>query len=567
MSMVILAHQREQIRALTHAFLARFFENEITSGTDDLKTSFFWLLSFLAVPGLFMPMTMAWTWQLIAKVKGPEALRELARGDKAFYLGFAMMATAAITVIAWNSLLADRRDGLVLGVLPVRPLEIVLARLGALAGYITLVGVAMNAFASLSFGLFLGSGATFAFALRGAAAHFVASVGVTMCVFLCVTGLQGVVLAAFGPRLFVRLSPLMQLALVGLVVAGFLMLPLIDVSVVDTLAQRGSHVRPWILSTPPLWFLGVYEVVLGTDDLLFHDLARRAVLVMAAGLAATVCSYPFAYRRVMVAVVQEGSAAGPATRLRGVARLLTLATGRASGIRAVSQFFLATIGRVERHRFVIAASIGVAMAWVMPGWMAMASSKPEVPQIARLSLSFSATVFLIAGVVIAASLPGEHKGGWMFDVTPPRRVHARAALERIFFLFGVVPVLIAFLPLYGVLWGAAFAATHGLFLIVSGVFVIQLALGRRHEMPCASPWDPQSLDLGRWWGAYVVGFILYTTKLPELELALYGHPLATSVFLGIVVVASLMLRIRSLRRPSPETDVSAFAPGDVLSLN
>ena len=92
--------EREQFRALTRAFLARFFENEITSGTDDLKTSFFWLLSFLAVPGLFMPMTMAHTWHFVVLLQGTDALRELTRGDKAFYLGFAMVATAAVTAIA-----------------------------------------------------------------------------------------------------------------------------------------------------------------------------------------------------------------------------------------------------------------------------------------------------------------------------------------------------------------------------------------------------------------------------------------------------------------------------------
>ena len=155
----------------------------------------------------------------------------------------------------------------------------------------------------------------------------------------------------------------------------------------------------------------------------------------------------------------------------------------------------------------------------------------------------------------------------MFEVTPPSRLHARAALERLLFLFGVVPVLVAFLPLYAVLWGPAFAATHGLFLIVAGGFVMQLALGRKHDMPCARPWDPQSLDLGRWWGAYLVGFILYTTKLPELELELYGHPLATTAFLAMVASAGVLLRVRSLRRLAPDQDVSAFAPGDVLSLN
>ena len=78
-----------------------------------------------------MPMMMAFTWQFVAIGPGAGRLADPGTlGDKAFYLGFAMVATATITAIAWNSLLADRRDGLVLGVLPVRPLVIVAARLG-----------------------------------------------------------------------------------------------------------------------------------------------------------------------------------------------------------------------------------------------------------------------------------------------------------------------------------------------------------------------------------------------------------------------------------------------------
>src|SRR5688500_360349 len=92
---------REQFRALVHSFLARFFENEITSGTDDLKSSFFWLLSFLMAPGLFMPVMMMFEWDMVALFQGYEVLQVRTRGDKAFYLAFTMVATALVSAIAW----------------------------------------------------------------------------------------------------------------------------------------------------------------------------------------------------------------------------------------------------------------------------------------------------------------------------------------------------------------------------------------------------------------------------------------------------------------------------------
>jgi hypothetical protein len=140
-------------------------------------------------------------------------------------------------------------------------------------------------------------------------------------------------------------------------------------------------------------------------------------------------------------------------------------------------------------------------------------------------------------------------------------------LERTLYVFAVLPVLVVFVPLYGVLWGVTFAIVHALFLIVIGTLLSQLALRRHAGMPCVRPWDLQSLNLGRWWAAYVAGFILYTTKLPELELALYGHHIATAVLLAAILVLSAALRIRYSRRRTADIDTSAFAPGDVLSLN
>jgi hypothetical protein len=559
--------EADQVRAMGRAFLARFFENEITTGTDDLKTSFFWLLAFLAVPGFFMPMLMGFKWNLIALVQGPDALRLLTRGDKTLYIGFVMIATAAVAAIAWNSLLGDRRDALVLGVLPVRPVAIVAARLGALAIYMFGIGVAMNALASMTFGLNLAAHNTFGFAVRGMIAHFIATVAASACVFLWVTGAQGVVLAGLGAKVFQRVAPVMQVLLVGAIAVGFLSLPVLAGSVVGTLAGHGRSVQPWILSTPPLWFLGLYESVLGTRDPLLLHLARNAAAAVTVGAVATIVTYPIAYRRVLVAAIEEaaGNTRAPAARM--VAAYVTRLIGRSSQVRAVTQFFLATIGRVEAIRFIVAATIGLVVAWVMPGWMSMASSRPESPRVLLLSISYSAMAFLVYGLNIAAALPADRKSAWMFEVTPPGRRQTRVALERTMFLFGVLPPLVVFLPLYALLWGGRFAMIHGVFMALMGMLVIELALRRTDGMPCAEPWDPEGLDLGRWWGAYLIGFILFTTKVPDYELALIDEPAGLVIFAGLTLVLILALRIRSLRRPLPDTDTSAFAPGDVLSLN
>jgi hypothetical protein len=568
--MIIRMGEREQLRALTHAFMARFFENEITTGTDDLKTSFFWPLSVLAVPGFLVPAGMALSWQLVATVEGPDALRVLARGDKAFYEGFAMVACAIVSAIAWNSLMTDRRDGIILGAMPVRPPIVVAARLAALGLYVALVAAAMNVLSSLSFGILLAANNTTAFALRGMFAHFTASCAAGVCVLLAVAGGQGLVLAALGPRRFSRVSPLLQLCLVAAIVVGFLTLPVINVSVVDTLKQAGPDARPWILATPPLWFLGVYEWVLGTDDPVLLGLARTAGVALAAGFVATVASYPVAYRRVMVAVIENADAgAGAGDRpARRLGRLLTALTGRAPTVRAVSQFLLATLGRAERHRFVIAAAIGTAVAWGLPSWTSVVPTRPRAPRADVLSLPLSSMLFLVVGLRIAASLPSDDKAGWMFEVSPPSNRAVRSAMERTMFAFGVLPVALLFVPLCWALWGPDVALTHLLVSVAMGVLLIEVALLRFAGMPCARPWNPDGVNLGRWWAAYVVGFLLFTGGVPDLELMLFGHPVASASFVGIVLMAAVGLRLFSLRkRRIARRDSSGFAPGDILSLN
>lgn len=558
------ASLRDQHAALTRTFLARFFENEITRGTDDLRTSFFWLISILALPGLFIPLLMSFSWSLLGLLKGSAALQSATRGDKAFYLGFAMIATGIVTVIAWNSLLPDRRDRLILGAMPVTPFRIVAAKLTALMAYIALVAVGMHAVGSVSFGFGLATAAGFEFLIRGILSHFLVSCAASAFIFFSVTAVQGLLLAAGGPRLFTRISPMLQVAVVGLIVLGILAMPVIDQAVVPTLARGGPRAAEWILWTPPVWFLGLYEWGLGARDPVLTELARIALLVLPPPIAVTLITYPLAYRRLMAALNETTD--HRSRRWERVASLLARSAGREPQARALAQFYLATIARVERHRFVLAIGIGLAAAWSLPAVLALVRNPPAAPRLDLLSLSLATMVFMLVTLRIAAALPSDVGPAWLFDLTAPPRDRARAVVERLMFALAVMPAVLFFAPLYWWLWGAQVAIVHTLVGAVMGALLIQLLLWRYDGVPCAKAWDPEGIAFGRFWMAYLGGFIFFTVLVPDLELLLFRSPVASALLIANALLLSALVRYASLRQ---RTGMRVWepAPGDVLGLN
>ncbi|HEX7778893.1 MAG TPA: hypothetical protein VF424_06640, partial [Vicinamibacterales bacterium] len=110
----------EQLRPLVDTFLARFFENEVTAGRTDLRHSFFWVIAVLAGPGLLGVVYRQFAWSEYAMGHGRDALSAYVLFDKALYLAVTFVAIGFVSAVAWPSLTIDRRDGLILGALPIR---------------------------------------------------------------------------------------------------------------------------------------------------------------------------------------------------------------------------------------------------------------------------------------------------------------------------------------------------------------------------------------------------------------------------------------------------------------
>lgn len=573
-----------QRQALTRAFLFRFFENDITDGTSDLRSGFFWLLGFLVPIGIFLPMIMSFNWSFIAIVYGSEAVRRLSWSEKAFYTGIAAIVGGAAATIVWSALLVDRRDALVLGVQPVRGRTIVTAKVIALMVGIATIALAMHAGSSFVFGLMVANASTLSFAGRSVLAHFVASSLASAFAFFAVASAQGISALVLGPRLFARLSPAVQVAAAGALIALLLALPSISGSAVRSLEAagvptlvvrtprhtteviepvgRGTQPRAWTLNTPPIWFLGLYETLLGATDPVMHAQAVRAVSATAAVLLLTLVSTALSYRRMARAAIEIGTGAG--RRRSPLARWLPSLVARDPTMRAASQLLLATVTRIDRHRLVLAIAGGLALAFTLPGLLAIGGTidvHSRTGVISLVVLPFVAMVIAAIGFRMAIALPGDLRANWALDVVSIDRRLARAGVWRTFYALVVIPS--AALAVALCVWSerSDLALASGALCLAEGALVVEVMLAGFRDMPCAAAFQAGAINFRVLWPLYAIGFAVATTGIPTLIPLVANDVVKLAILCMMLLALTLLVRLRESRRveiPHARGDEAAF---------
>jgi hypothetical protein len=576
--------------ALARAFLERFFENEITARSTDLRSSFFWLIGILGAPGVFMAVMMSWTWEGVFLSRGFEAVGRAAWPDKTLYLGLSMVVTGLLVSVVWSALLLDRRDASILGVLPLRPRTILEGKLIALAIYTVLVLVGMHAAASIAFGAILGTHGSLAYVLRNIVAHLTAATLASLFVFVVACAAQSVCLLVLGPRLFARLSPLLQTLLVALALTSLLALPTVVSSVSPTLEHAGvvplndgllfggsrvsarvdlaSRVKPWIMDTPVVWFLGLYEWLLGAADPVLTALARMAVIATGAATALVLVVYPLAYRRLLVETVAGTARVSSMTRLSA---LIPGCTARRPQTRAAVQFLLATAGRMERHRLTIALACGAAAAFALPLFVNSRSAAGVVSVLARvewLSLPLSTMLFLAVGSRIVASLPSELQATWLFASIDPDPRRGRSGVFRLILGLCVIPMAIAGGVLGWWVGGPDLAVAHGALSLAAGLILTEALLYQFGGMPCSRPWSPENASVRKFWPLYLLAFVVFTRGVPLMSEEVAGRPGEIAVTLVLAGAVSVWLRRsgRAVRRDD-DYEIDVLPHISVLNLD
>ena len=549
-------NERGQLGALRHAFLARFFDNDITGGSDDLRGSFFWLIGFLAAPAFLLGVVLMLNWEQVARTQGAAAVRAGAPSVLVLYLSYGMVASGLLAAITWSSLLIDRRDALILGGLPVKPRVIVTGKLVALASYLGLLTLAMNGPAALSVGFALSAGSDFTFVLRGIATHLVTGGLSCALMFLIVTSLQGMAMLLTGPRTFARVSAVLQVALIACVLIAFVFQPYFAVVTRDTLRGFGRLNVPWMLNTPPFWFLGTYEWLLGSDNPTVTMLHWRAMGAFGLATLMTALTYLLSYPRLSRSAVEGRDAPVPRPRTAAsVERLVQLLSDHPVS-RAAAQFFATSLARVERLRFIGAMTMGVVIGWSAPMvflWMGAAADRPDydpapLGPTALLTLSFAALSILLVGLRVAAAMPSDLKASWIIPTIGTDGVPMRTGLWRLLYVIAVLPVAVTFGGVIGWFFGPAFGLSHAVILLAVGALLVELVLWNHDRMPNATPWRPERVQLGKRWPLYFFSFLFASWSVAYIENLVLGRAVLVAGLAISILAIAVTLRIAHRRR-------------------
>ena len=446
-------------------------------------------------------------------------------GEQEFLIASTMAIAGLFSVLAWNTVLPDRRDCLILGVLPVRVRTIFLAKVAALATALGIAVAAVNSFTGFSFPfLWTAPGAGFWGGLGSLGAYWLTHLLAGLFVCGALLALQSLAALLLSYRLFLRFSSFLQLACFFTILGVWFLKP----------PFTALHAHPWLQWMPSFWFFGLFQQLNGGSSgaaPAFAPLAARALWSLPVVAAVAAAAFGLAYRRNLRRIVEQPDIA-PADRSRSAARLgawLAALCLPAAIERAVLMFTARSIARSRQHRLILAAYAGIALGiglaytrdliYGPSSFEAMQVAAPwNQPNGSFLAASMIALFFAVVGVRAVFAMPIALRANWIFRLTA---VHSPAAYYRAvrksLYAVAAIPVWMAAAAVLFAIWPAWAAAEHVALLVVLGILLVELSLYRFRKIPFACSYLPGKANLNVRLGTWGIGFLFVAAQGVHLE--------------------------------------------------
>jgi hypothetical protein len=546
---------RRQFRALVRLFAYRFFDTDILSVQGDVSQLLAQFAALLAALSLVLVIMTGPKYASLYQHLNPHQLRMAAWGDQQFLISTSMAIVGILTLFLWDALFPDRRDCMILGVMPLGTRQVFAAKATALAAALGIAILAVNCFTGLVCPFLIVRDAPGPLAAaRNFAAYWLVIVLASVFVFLLLLAVQGAALHLLSHARFMRWSSTIQMAAFFATLALYFLSP--PVSSSQTFGPRSGL---WLALVPSYWFFGLFRVMTGSADALAGALARRALWGVASVTLAAALFYALAYARQMRRTIEQ-SGIVPASRGINHFSPAHSILSRHAPERAILSFIRHTLARSRQHRLMLSIYTGMGlayvfsqMAYVLYHFRADAFGAIEGREQTALGIPLILLFFLVIGLRVSFSIPVELRANWLFRLTDPfaHGAYLRAARKTLL-TFALLPVVTLSACIYPAAWPWPKAAEHVVFLTVFGLLIIELALTGFAKVPFTCSYLPGRANLKIMFGVYWGLLIIVSDVVTQIESqALHqGYAKLISVILIAWLLAAFRTRGAQSRIPS-----------------
>ena len=489
-----------------------------------------------------------------------------------FFLLYGMLVAALVAAATWEALLPDVADQEIVGSLPVRPRTLAAARLVATIWTAVIASAAVSLPAAVFLAVAAPSHRSLGFLPVVFVAHIVATMGASLFMFVLLLIFRALLALCFGAHASERLATLLQLVTIAGLAEVFFFINGVIPALVDRLAA-GDRSALLIPSMPfaalYAWLVGLHYPSLG-----FGALAAPLALVASIAIVIPIYLWP---ARLFARRALEAQPHQHAGVISTVARVAAVALPSSPAVRSVTTFTVTTMLRSRRHRLIVTAYLGLALAIttlsvIVAGGLrgTLAFNQPAISLLALplvtmffgiffghfdqvafvAALPLVTMFFATLGLRAAFAVPSDLDANWVFRLSQPRLASVLDATVISLLLLSIVPVsTLAALGALALDWTPHDAATMATLDLLCGLALAEWALRDCRAVPftCTRSGDAESLK-SRWLG-HIVPLILFAFVNAAIQRSVLRSNRAAAWYLGIVLTAWVVQRLRRQFQP------------------
>jgi len=337
----------------------------------------------------------------------------------------------------------------------------------------------------------------------------------------------------------------MMIALVFLM--SFFLFRIIEIPrLLPSLAALKQNNSQFLYLFPPMWFVGLYETLLGNKDPLFQALAKRAVPAVILPLIAFFLISAIGYRKYLGKMREVKRNRRHLKRIKdGFMKSLNTIFLKNPIQRAVFYFFGNTIKKSNLHRMRLASYIVVAIGIVLILLATRTTPLGNLDNFDRtlLSIPFVLSFFLVLGIRATSNIPIAIEANWIFrlrEITDKK--HYLIGFKKGIIFFAILPLFVVLFGFYIFLWGWMIALFFCLYGFTVSSLLVEIVFVGHRKIPFACTYLPGKRKMHIFWIVYLFALISYVSIMSLVAYALLLNPSDFIYFFAIVVILFIMIR-------------------------